>query len=237
MFELTSQPLTMTSRQIAELVDSRHDSVKRTIERCIEGKAFVQPPMVDEQENDSLGRPRITKVYQLDKRASLIVVAQLCPQFTARVVDRWQELEAKAANPAANLSRMDILKLAMESEQARIEAEGKLAIAAPKAEALDRIANADGSSCITDAAKVLQIRPKDLFKWLQAHQWIYRRQGGSGWLAYQQRIQQGYMEHKVTTVERGDGSEKVIESARVTAKGISRLAVLLGGDGEALLAA
>lgn len=44
-----------------------------------------------------MGRPRATQVYQLGKRDSLIVVAQLCPEFTARIVDRWQELEAQAA--------------------------------------------------------------------------------------------------------------------------------------------
>ena len=33
--------------------------------------------------------------YHLNKRDSLVVVAQNCPQFTARIVDRWQELEEK----------------------------------------------------------------------------------------------------------------------------------------------
>lgn len=94
----------------------------------------------------------------------------------------------------------------------------------PKAEALDRISTADGLMCITDAAKSLQVRPKDLFAWLQSHEWIYRRTGGSHWNAYQNRIQQGYMSHKVTTVSRSDGSEKVVEQALVTAKGLSRLA-------------
>jgi phage regulator Rha-like protein len=87
------QSATMSSREIADLVESRHDSVKRTIERCVEKAAIVQPPTVDEQSSDALGRARITQVYQLDKRSSLIVVAQLCPEFTARIVDRWQELE------------------------------------------------------------------------------------------------------------------------------------------------
>lgn len=91
---------TMSSLEIAGLVESRHDSVKRTIERCVEGGVIVQPPMVDEQSADSMGRLRSTQVYHLDKRSSLIVVAQLSPEFTARIVDRWQELEAQT-KPAA----------------------------------------------------------------------------------------------------------------------------------------
>lgn len=86
---------TMSSLEISELVQSRHDSVKRSIDRCVESGAIIQPPMADEQSKDAMGRTRTTNVYNLDKRSSLIVVAQLCPEFTARIVDRWQELEAK----------------------------------------------------------------------------------------------------------------------------------------------
>lgn len=42
----------------------------------------------------------------------------------ARIIDRRQELEAAAPKPA-ELSRMEILRLAMESEEARIRAEAE----------------------------------------------------------------------------------------------------------------
>jgi phage antirepressor YoqD-like protein len=99
----------------------------------------------------------------------------------------------------------------------------------PKADALDRIGAADGSVCITDAAKVLQSRPKDLFALLQSRQWIYRRTGSSGWTGYQNKIQQGLLEHKITTVSHSDGSEKITEQVRVTAKGVAKLAGMMGG--------
>ncbi len=35
---------------------------------------------------------------------------------------------------------------------------------------------------------------------------------------------QSYLEHKVTTVNRSDGSEKVVEQVRVTAAGLAKLA-------------
>ncbi|WP_145551912.1 phage antirepressor KilAC domain-containing protein [Yersinia mollaretii] len=65
------------------------------------------------------------------------------------------------------------------------------------------------------------------------HHWIYRRTGGRTWLAYQERIQQGVLEHKVTTVSRGDGSEKVVEQVLVTAKGLTKLSKMLGINGVA----
>lgn len=103
----------------------------------------------------------------------------------------------------------------------------------PDVEALERIAKADGSMCITNAAKHLQVQPKLLFKHLSENQWIYRRTGGKNWLAYQNRIQSGLLEHKVTTVERSDGSEKVVEQCLVTAKGIAKIAKMLGVTGVA----
>lgn len=92
--------------------------------------------------------------------------------------------------------------------------------------ALDRIAKADGSLNITEAAKALQVRPKQLFGYLSAHGWIYRRVGSDHWVGYQSRTQVGDLEHKVTTVLRADGSEKVTEQVRVTAQGLTKLAKL-----------
>ncbi|WP_163833366.1 phage antirepressor KilAC domain-containing protein [Spartinivicinus ruber] len=94
----------------------------------------------------------------------------------------------------------------------------------PKVEALERIANSDGGMCITNAAKDLQIRPKDLFSWLSKNKWIYRRVGHATWTAYQNKIQQGVLEHKVTVIGRSDGAEKTIEQVKVTPKGLTLLA-------------
>lgn len=46
-------------------------------------------------------------------------------ELQAKVFDRMTELEAAQAPAPAELSRMDILKLAMESEEARIKAESE----------------------------------------------------------------------------------------------------------------
>jgi Phage antirepressor protein KilAC domain len=59
-----------------------------------------------------------------------------------------------------------------------LELKGQVAELAPKATALDRIATENGSLCITDAAKAMQIRPKLLFDFMRSRQWIYRRTGG-----------------------------------------------------------
>lgn len=105
--------------------------------------------------------------------------------------------------------------------------EEKNAALSPKAEALDRIATADGSLCITDAAKTLQVRPIELFAYLRSHGWIYKRPGTAHDVGYQSRINAGDLEHKVTTVLRADGTEKVTEQVRVTPQGLAKLAQLV----------
>ncbi len=135
----------------------------------------------------------------------------------------------EAVNTRFNIpqTKAGALRLAADLSD-RVEVlEEKVEELSPKAEALNRIAEADGSLCMTDAAKTLQVRPRDLFGYLSLHRWIYKRAGCGHFCAYQERIVSGDLEHKVTTVLRGDGSEKVTEQVRVTPRGLTRLAKLL----------
>jgi len=87
----------MGSRAIADLVRSRHDSVKRTIERLAERGVIALPPLV---EVSSAGPgPAVVAEYRIGKRDSYVIVAQLSPEFTVRLVDRWQELDSVVARP------------------------------------------------------------------------------------------------------------------------------------------
>ncbi|MGD9662069.1 MAG: hypothetical protein AB7U63_12420 [Porticoccaceae bacterium] len=84
--------ITMTSLEIAELVESRHDNVRIAIHRLVDKGVITLPAM---QVKPTAGRPMQVYVFsgEQGKRDSIIVVAQLSPEFTARLVDRWQELE------------------------------------------------------------------------------------------------------------------------------------------------
>lgn len=107
IISLGKSELKMSSREIADLVNTRHDVVKKSIERLANQGIIIQPPMVDEQSLDAMNRPRVTQVYTFNaeqgKRDSIIVVAQLSPEFTAKLVDRWQELESLASQNAISL--------------------------------------------------------------------------------------------------------------------------------------
>lgn len=96
--QVKSQVLTMSSRDIAELTDKRHDNVMAVIRELI--KAHILTSEI--QELDYLHRGNTYKYFLLNKRDSLVLVARLSPEFTAHVVDRWQELE-QLLNPVFSL--------------------------------------------------------------------------------------------------------------------------------------
>lgn len=93
---------TMSSRDIAELTGKEHKNVLRTIRDLITGGilgAQIEPLKFEY-------RGQMFDYYELNKRDSLVLVARLSPEFTAAVVDRWQELENIAPPPMTDAERL-----------------------------------------------------------------------------------------------------------------------------------
>jgi Rha family phage regulatory protein len=216
---------TMSSREIADLCGKQHAHVMRDIRDMLaelHGEGGVSKFGASYSNSQNKTQPE----FLLPKRETLILVSGYNLTMRAKIIDRWQELEAQQPriDPAALLNDPTALRglLANYSEKV-IALESRNAELAPKANALDRIATARGSLCITDAAKALQIPPRTLFDYLQRKRWIFRRHGTS-WLGYSDKSQAGLVEHKVTTLERPDGNDKVTEQVRITPKGLAKLA-------------
>ena len=225
-------PLTMSSREIAELTEKRHDHVVRDIEKMLTDLGEGLPKFGDTYINPQNGQTY--RSFRLPKNLTLNLIAGYRSDIRLRIINRWMELETAPIAGGHTVPRSyaeALLEAArLEGERAALAAEN--AILLPKADALDRIATADGSLNITQAAKALQMRPKDLFGWLSQHHWIYRRAGSDVWLGYQSHTMSGDVEHKVTTVSRPDGSEKITEQVRITARGVTKLAKLIPGRPE-----
>lgn len=225
-------PLTMTSREIAELTGKDHGNVMRDI------RAMVDAISMDSNLNPCAKSTTYTgkdgrqyPQYELDKDTCLTLLLGYDAVARMKVVKRWQELESGAA-PALNMrdprqmamAALQLIEVNQELQQTIEQQQKQIEQAAPMVEGFERIAKSDGSLCLTDAAKTLQIQPRKLTQLLQEKAWVYRRPMGSGYLAYQDRIQSGCLEHKVTTGEKSDGSEWTSTQVRVTAKGLTKLA-------------
>ena len=147
------QALTMSSREIAELVDSRHDSVKRTIERLVVQGVIESPPLVDFKNINNVAGQEYVFSGEQGKRSSIIVVAQLSPEFTARLVDRWQELEAGQAPKVPQTYAQALLEAGRLAQLAEEQAQ-QLALAAPKVAFVDKYVQATGLFTFREVAKL-----------------------------------------------------------------------------------
>lgn len=175
--------------------------------------------------------------FILDKSHSMTLVSGYVLKLRKKIMDRWMELEESSKPaPVADLSDpVQLRGILLGYTEKVIALENKVAEQAPKVEALDRIATSSiGSMCITDAAKHIQVAPAVLFRWLAEHKWIYRR-NGTNWIGYQDRIHEGLVEHKVTTIQMKEtatspAKEIISEQLRITAKGLAKLATVFSGQ-------
>lgn len=143
----------------------------------------------------------------------------------------------KTTSPAPPKSYAEALRELANTVEQRDEDHAKLAITAPKAEAWDTLAAADGDFSVADTAKILsrdpriQVGQSRLFTELYQRGWLFRAKGDGRWRVYQQHIDAGRMaELPVSHVHPRTG-ERVIDppQVRVTAKGLAELHRLLGG--------
>ncbi len=93
----------------------------------------------------------------------------------------------------------------------------------PKAKALDGLKRSDGLFGLIEAAKMLEVRPKDLIDYLRKHDWVYRRAPGAPLLPYQDKIKKGFMDCPAITIQRLDGTEKMLPSTKITSRGLACL--------------
>jgi phage regulator Rha-like protein len=228
MHDLTNAPQTMTSREIAELTGKRHDHVLRDARAMLvelHGEGGV--PRFGATHTDPQNG-QAYPVLALPKRETLILVSGYNVAMRAKIIDRWQELEEQARNPIAALSRVDLLKLALDSEEKRLVLESEVKTLAPKAAALDRIAlETEGAVCLRVAAKLVQVPEKQFMSFLAGEGWIFRHHYSHTWQGYSDKEKAGLLELKRTSVTRDDGSSKTVEQVLVTPRGQAKAAELI----------
>ena len=213
MMRKNSSILTMSSREIADLVESRHDSVKRTIER-LQDKGLIQlTPMVEVKNH--LGQ--VVTEYQLIKRDTYVVVAQLSPEFTARLVDRWQELENQQM-PQIPQTLSEALRLAADQAE-QIERQNLLLEQQrPKVEFVQRYVEAGTTKSLRETAKILKMPERTMIDCLVGDGLLFRQSGNL--LPYQKYHAKGLFDVKTGTTEYGHNYTQT----RVTSKGIEYIA-------------
>jgi phage regulator Rha-like protein len=211
-----SKATKMTSQQMAKLCEKRHDSVKRTIETLMD-KGVISYPQTVIGIKAANGIAPLHYVFEGEQGRidSIIVVAQLSPEFTAALVKRWDELERGAA-PAMQIPQSFADALQLAADQAK-----QLELAAPKVSAYDKLIESTHLKSVGDVAKSIGLRSAQaLNKKLEAVRAYDGRCGNrvwSGWF-----VEQGLGEMRTT--------DEGYSSNKMTAKGQAWALNLFGGN-------
>lgn len=225
---------TMSSREIAELCDKRHDHVMRDIKKMLE-ELYPESTAPKFGVSDFAGvykdsTGRSLPCYNLPKRECLILVSGYSTALRAKIIDRWQELEKKTDLASALENPLFVKKLLLESVTQIENLRNEVNTLKPKAIALDGLKRSDGLFGIIDAAKILEIRPKDLSDYLRRYGWVYKRVPSGPLLPYQDKIQKGLMDCTAITIQKNDGTEKTVPSTKITSKGLACLREQIYGN-------
>ena len=116
---------TMSSREIAELTEKRHDHVLRDIKTLINQGAITAPNFGVSAYTDASGKSN--PEYLLNLKATMTLITGYNAVLRAKVIDRWYELEEGGAKPSGfpSLTQKELeardLKAEMESLKAKKE--------------------------------------------------------------------------------------------------------------------
>ena len=157
MTQFNHNQQSMTSLDISELCQKRHDSVKRTIEilsaKTEKREAVIACPHSVVVQKEANNRIYDVEVYifsgEQGKLDSITVVAQLCPEFTAALVKRWYDLENQNA---VQLPQTFAEALQLAADQAR-----QLELAAPKISHYDTVVEKSHLLTATQVAAKLRM--------------------------------------------------------------------------------
>lgn len=213
--------LTMSSREIADLVNSSHDNVLKTIRRLMDGGVI---PKTTPSEYVHPQNKQTYEEYFLDKRSSLIVVARLSPEFTAAVVDRWQELEAQVSTTQVRLPKTFAEALRMAADQAEQIEQQQFLIEQqkPAVEFVGKFVTADsGNMTFRAVAKILKINEREFRQFLSDNKIMYKL--GGDWVPHQNHIEAGRFDVKAGLAEYDEKSH-AFKQSKFTPRGVEWVA-------------
>jgi anti-repressor protein len=254
--EETSAPVTMSSREIAELTGKEHRTVLLDIRVMLcdlYPKSGVNPSFFSYLEKSRVSSLESIADYHaiakkgvklhldnlgdlaeilLPKRETLVLISGYRVDLRARIIDRWQELEAKQIEPKIpDFTKPAIAARAWADEYERAQRLAlesaaltqQNAILKPKAFVADMIANTAGLLTMNEVAKpldLLTIGKNRLFEILRQEK-ILQRNSKDRMIhntPYQRYIDEGYFQIRYTQVP-NNGSMMMVAQTMVTPKG------------------
>lgn len=241
---VTSSSITMTSLDLVMLINNHRKAQAFKAARIFPSKGFAQLEHSDfmkkvvEVIGEGAGNFSDTYIhqqngqtypsYRFPKREACLMAMSYSYELQADVFDRMTELESAIAPSLPNFADPVAAARAWAdaTEQKQIAKE-QLAIAAPKAEFVDKYVDATGLKGFRQVAKLLKISEPEFRLFLSDNRIMYKLNGE--WVPYANHIDAGRFAVKTGQADNGHA----FNSAKFTPKGIEYIARLWNNKGEA----
>lgn len=209
-----AEQATMTSREIADLTGSTHDNVLKTVRHLIE-KGVVSgnaTPYVHPQNGQTYSE------FRLNYRDTMVVVSGYSVEMRAKIIDRWQALEAGATPVNALNDPAALRQMLLGYTEKVIALESTIKEQAPKVEYANALIHATGTTTIGDVAKSIGAPVMKMHRALKKKGVILKNNAPAA-----QYVTKGYFEEATTSYETKTKGVQIGHTARVTGRGIEFL--------------
>lgn len=230
-----TEAVTMSSLELVEFINSQRGKGEADLAHSDFLKKVLQVLGEKDAGNfsciykDSMNRKKPCYIFQ--KREACLMAMSYSYDLQAKVFDKMTALEAKSTHKIPE-TLPEALRLAADLADGLAKVEAKLALVAPKAEALDLISAGKDTLTMTQVAKVLGVKRKDLMAQLHIDGWVYRQNGS--WVAYDAYIKNGYLQFKEAIyTDDKTGQECRKPYCHVTPKGLTKMARMFSIELEA----
>lgn len=209
----------MSSREIADLVDTTHDSVLKTI-RDYKSRGVVSG---NETTYTHSQNKQTYPEFILNKRDTLLIASGYSVELRARIIDRLEELEArKQFQIPQNFA--EALRLAADQQETIQTQAAQIEAQKPAVLFVERYVHSTGNMGFRQVAKLLSIKENDFRAFLQDNSIMYKL--GGDWVPYAQHINAGRFVTKTGTAD----NDHTFNSAKFTPKGVEWIADLLNSQ-------
>ena len=225
MNAITTLPaLTMSSREIAELLDKDLSHVNRDIRRML--SHLQDDPELDHVREEQDGRG-YTTAFHIGRELTFTLLTGYNVWLRRRVIARWQELEAQQTPALPNFADpVAAARAWADAKECEQKAVAQLALAAPKVEFVERyVQPGTGSMGVREVCKLLGAKLNVFTDFLLKRGLMYRTTPQGPLTPRAEHMHSGRFEAKTGTAEHGETSHAFVHY-KFTAKGVEWIAGL-----------
>lgn len=212
----------MPTVEISELTVKRHDNVMADTKKMLV-EIYGENSLLKFQESYKSKNGQVYDCYRLPKKEVLVLISGYSIKLRMKIVTRLEELENETR--PENLSRLDILKIAMAAEEKRLALEAENKEMQPKVLFADAVSASSTSILVGEMAKILKqngvkkMGQNRFFVWLRENGYLIRRKGINFNMPTQKSMELGLFEIKERIIVNPDDSTRITKTSKVTGKG------------------